>query len=69
MAESLLSLPRFVGKHPEDGNDIMANFGPYGPYLQWNKKFFSCKEKDILTITLNEAVIVINEEMKKKKGK
>lgn len=68
-AKSLLSLPRFIGKHPEDGNDITANFGPYGPYLSWNKKFFSCKNDDILTITLNKAVVVINEEIEKKKAK
>lgn len=66
-AESLLSLPRIIGKHPEDGSDITANIGPYGPYLQWNKKFFSCKNDDILTITLNKAVVVINEEIQKKK--
>lgn len=60
-AKALLELPRLVGKHPEDGGDIKANIGPYGPYLMWNKKFFSVKEDDILTITLNRALVIINE--------
>lgn len=60
-AKALLELPRLVGKHPDDGGDIKANIGPYGPYLMWNKKFFSVKEDDILTITLNRALVIINE--------
>ncbi len=60
-AKALLELPRLIGKHPEDGGDIKANIGPYGPYLMWNKKFFSVKEDDILTITLNRALVIINE--------
>lgn len=63
-AKSLLELPRFIGKHPDDGGDIKANIGPYGPYLMWNKKFFSVKEDDILTITLNRAVVIIAESKK-----
>lgn len=68
-AKSLLTLPRFVGKHPEDGNDITANVGPYGPYLGWNKKFFSVREDNILEINLTRAVCVINEETERKKYK
>lgn len=60
-ANALLELPRLVGKHP-DGGDIKANIGPYGPYLMWNKKFYSVKEDDILTITLNRALVIINKE-------
>ena len=58
-----------MGKHPDDGEDIKANIGPYGPYLIWNKKFFSVKNDDILDITLNRALVVINEEINKKKNK
>ena len=29
----LLSLPREVGPHPEDGAPIKANFGRFGPFL------------------------------------
>jgi len=77
-ALSLLSLPRVVGQHPKDKKDIIANIGPYGPYLKWNDKFYSVKKDDILTIGLNRAVVVIEEvteakrkrmEAKKKKTK
>jgi len=60
-ALSLLSLPRLVGKHPEDGKDVLASIGPFGPYLKWNGKFYSVKNDDILTIGLNRSVIVIME--------
>ena len=33
LAIKLLSLPREVGLHPEDGKKITANFGRFGPYV------------------------------------
>lgn len=68
-AKSLLELPKFVGKHPDDDGDIKANIGPYGPYLMWNKQFFSVKNDDILNISLNRAIVIINEEKNKKRIK
>ncbi len=65
-ASALLELPRLIGQHPQDGNDIKANIGPFGPYLMWNKKFYSVKNDDILNITLNRALVVIQEETEKK---
>lgn len=58
-ATNLLSLPREVGIHPETGEKIVANIGPFGPYLLHNKKFTSVKEDDILEIGLNRAVDII----------
>lgn len=65
-AMSLLSLPRLVGSHPDDDGDIKANIGPFGPYLMWNKQFFSVRHDDILTLTLDRALEIIKEEGEKK---
>ncbi len=66
-AKSLLSLPRFIGNHPTDGGEIKANIGPFGPYLMYNKKFYSVKNDDILTIELPRAIVIIEEGEKNKK--
>jgi len=58
-ATDLLSLPREVGNHPETGEKIVANIGPFGPYLLHNKVFTSVKEDNILEIGLNRAVDLI----------
>lgn len=47
-------LPRLVGQ-TDDGVDIMANIGRFGPYIQIEKLFVSIKPLDPHTITLNEA--------------
>lgn len=65
-AAKLLSLPREVGIHPETGEKIIANIGPFGPYLLHNKKFTSVKEDNILEIGLNRAVDLIASAANKK---
>ena len=67
-AKSLLNLPRLIGKHPTDGGEIKANIGPYGPYLMYNKAFYSVKNDDILTIELPSAVRIIEEGKANKKA-
>ena len=53
----LLSLPREVGKHPEDDEPIMAQNGRYGPYLTHGKDSRSLPdEASIFTCTLDEAL-------------
>lgn len=68
-AEGLLSLPRLIGKHPDDGGEIKANIGPFGPYLLYNKVFYSVKHDDILTLELPTAVMIIEEGKKNKKAR
>ncbi len=66
-AIDFLTLPRDIGIHPETGEKIIANIGPFGPYLLHNKKFTSVKEDNILEIGLNRAVVVISEAEERKK--
>ncbi|HEY8886603.1 MAG TPA: type I DNA topoisomerase [Candidatus Microsaccharimonas sp.] len=48
-------LPRIVGT-TEDGKDIKANIGRFGPYIQIDKLFVSIKPLDPHTITEKEAL-------------
>jgi len=48
-------LPRLVGT-TEDGKDIKANIGRFGPYIQVDKLFVSIKPLDPHTITLEESL-------------
>ncbi len=67
LAIKLLSLPREVGKHPETGEPIFANFGRFGPYVQHEKQYASLESpEDVFTIGLNHAVTLIAE--RKAKG-
>ncbi len=65
-AADLLSLPREVGIHPETGLKIVANIGPFGPYLLHDKKYTSLKEDSVLEVGLNRAVDLIATDMAKK---
>jgi DNA topoisomerase-1 len=57
-ALEMFKLPRTVGQ-TEDGNDIKANIGRFGPYVQVGPAFFSIKPLDPMTITLEEALEII----------
>jgi DNA topoisomerase-1 len=61
-ALKLLSLPREVGKSPEDGEPILAGIGRFGPYVQHGKTYANLdSSEDVLTIGLNRAVTLIAE--------
>ncbi|MCW5947838.1 MAG: type I DNA topoisomerase [Fimbriimonadales bacterium] len=41
IAAKLASLPRTVGKHPEDGEDIIAGLGRFGPFVKHGAEYRS----------------------------
>jgi DNA topoisomerase-1 len=60
----LLSLPRTVGTHPEDGEPIVANLGRFGPYVQHGKTYANIGTiEDVFEIGLNRAVTVLAEKL------
>ncbi len=65
-AIKLLSLPRDVGIHPEDGEPIKAGIGRYGPYVQHGKTYANLEDgDDVFHIGLNRAVTLIAEKRAK----
>jgi DNA topoisomerase-1 len=53
-ALEMFKLPRLVGQ-TDDGQDIKANIGRFGPYIVIGKLFVSIKPLDPMTVTLEEA--------------
>jgi DNA topoisomerase I len=65
-ALQLLSLPREIGRHPEDGEPIKAAIGRFGPYIQHGKTYANLEPgDDIFHIGLNRAVTLIAEKIAK----
>jgi len=56
----LFTLPRVVGQ-TTDGEDIKANIGRFGPYLQVKTKYYSLKEDDPYKIELPRALELIKQ--------
>jgi len=63
----LFSLPKAIGLHPENGKSITANIGRYGPYIRWNNINVTLPaDKDPISVTLQEALIMIETKIRKK---
>jgi DNA topoisomerase-1 len=59
-ALKLLTIPRVVAEHPEDGQPIDALNGRYGPYIKWGKESRSLEtEEQLFTVTLDEALVLL----------
>ena len=59
-ALSLLSLPRPIGPHPEDGELVEAGIGRYGPYVKHGAKYANLPDvEEVFTIGMNRAVEVL----------
>ncbi len=59
----MFELPRLVGK-TEDGQDILADIGRFGPYIKVDKTFVSIKDHSPFTITEAESREVYAEKLK-----
>ncbi|MBA2407233.1 MAG: type I DNA topoisomerase [Chitinophagales bacterium] len=58
-AMALFQLPRVAGTH--EGLDVTISEGRFGPYVLYDKKFYSLKkDQDPMTIPLEEAIELIN---------
>ena len=65
-AMQLLSLPREVGKHPEDGKLITAGIGRYGPFVLHERVYANLDSpEEVFTVGLNRAVDLIAEKAAK----
>jgi DNA topoisomerase-1 len=65
-ALKLLSLPRPIGTHPEDGQPIVAGIGRFGPYVLHNKTYANLENvEEVFTVGLNRAVTLIAEKIAK----
>ncbi len=64
-ALELLSLPRTVGHDAEAGEDIIANFGRFGPYVKRGDEFRSLgADAEVFTVTLEQAIELFKQEKK-----
>jgi DNA topoisomerase-1 len=74
-AVQLLTIPRVLGVDPNDGREIVAHNGPYGPYVRKDPEEEGKRadtrsfdnEYDLLTLTLDKAVELF-EQPKRRRG-
>ncbi|HUF87065.1 MAG TPA: type I DNA topoisomerase [Thermohalobaculum sp.] len=68
-AIALLSLPREIGRHPEDGEPVEAGVGRYGPYVRHGRTFASLtRGDDVLKIGMNRAVELLAQKAARRGG-
>lgn len=67
-ALEMFNLPRLVGKTAE-GEEIKANIGRFGPYIQIGKLYVSIKPLDPFSITEEEALRLYKEKLEKEANK
>ncbi len=61
-ALALLSLPRELGPHPDDGEQILAGVGRFGPYVKHGSKYKTIPaDESVLEIGMNRAVALLAE--------
>ncbi|MDR1181588.1 MAG: type I DNA topoisomerase [Bacteroidales bacterium] len=61
-ALDLFKLPRVVGSR--EGEELVVNIGPYGPYIRYRDKFYSVsKTEDLKTITIERCMELIDQKI------
>lgn len=61
-ALKLLSLPREVGEHPEDGKMITAGLGRYGPFVLHDGTYANVENvEEVFSVGINRAVTLLAE--------
>ena len=59
-AMELFKLPRDLG-FTDEGEEVAANIGRFGPYIRYGSKFVSLKDEDPYTVTLERALELVKE--------
>ncbi len=68
-ALDLLSLPRLVGAHPEDGEAVEAAIGRYGPYVKHGKVYANIPDvEEVFVIGMNRAMEVLAQKASRGRG-
>ena len=66
IALGIISFPKDLGKHPDNGEVVKSDIGRYGPYIRCGKTSRSINPPDnILEINLNRAIEILSQEAKK----
>nr|WP_313632604.1 type I DNA topoisomerase [Brevundimonas naejangsanensis] len=66
----LLSLPRDVGPHPEDGKMITASLGRYGPFVAHSGTYANVADiEEVFDVGLNRAVALLAEKRAGRAGR
>lgn len=60
-ARFLLTLPRVLGAHPDDGGDVALHMGRYGPYVAHARKSarISAPQDTVFNVTLDRALTLL----------
>ena len=68
-AVELLSLPRIVGMHPEDGALVEAAIGRFGPYVKHGAVYANLPDvEEVFSIGMNRAVEVLAQKLAGRRG-
>ena len=62
-------MPRHVGRDPESTEEIVANFGRYGPYVKRGDEFRSLSsDAEVFSVNLEEALELFRQEKPSRRG-